>query len=150
MARCSSKPPTLRLATQHEIYRFIARQSIGSIQEVQGIETPVDTIEAEVLGKVVFELVFALETCQWSGREVSGRRTVSRLWMYFTCGSMASWSSSGRAEEPATPGPDTKDIFGDCVGGGVLVVKGQTLWNLDAFRWSASEFFASQSHSFQP
>jgi hypothetical protein len=31
--------------------------------------------------------------------------------MYFTCGSMASWSSSGREEEPARPGPETSDIL---------------------------------------
>jgi hypothetical protein len=39
------------------------------------------------------------------------RRTVSSDWMYFTCGSMASWSSSGREEEPARPGPETSDIL---------------------------------------
>jgi hypothetical protein len=38
-------------------------------------------------------------------------QTVSRDWMYFTCGSMASWSSSGREEEPARPGPETSDIL---------------------------------------
>jgi hypothetical protein len=36
---------------------------------------------------------------------------VSSDWMYFTCGSMASWSSSGREEEPARPGPETSDIL---------------------------------------
>ena len=36
---------------------------------------------------------------------------MSSDWMYFTCGSMASWSSSGREEEPARPGPETSDIL---------------------------------------
>lgn len=33
--------------------------------------------------------------------------------MYFTCGSIATWSSDGREQDgPARPGPDTKDILG--------------------------------------
>lgn len=37
--------------------------------------------------------------------------TVSRLWMYLTCASIARLISSGSwPEPPATPGPETRDI----------------------------------------
>ena len=39
--------------------------------------------------------------------------TVSRDWIYFTCGSIASCSSVGRAVFvlPPRPGPDARDIL---------------------------------------
>ncbi len=43
-------------------------------------------------------------------KEGEVRRTESRLWIYFTWGSIASWSSSGR-EEPARPGPETSAML---------------------------------------
>jgi hypothetical protein len=81
---------------------------------VEGGETPVEAVEAEMFGQPVFEFVFTLRgvSCCLGG-EGGGEegRTVSRDWMYFTCGSMVSWSSSGREEEPARPGPETSDIL---------------------------------------
>jgi hypothetical protein len=51
--------------------------------------------------------------------EEGDKRTVSSDWMYFTCGSMASWSSSGREEEPARPGPETSDILEEVLSFGI-------------------------------
>ena len=105
-----SKSATIRLARKHEVYGFFSRKGIGSIEKMKSIQAPVETIEAEVFGKPVFKLIFALGVLAVKGTG-GEERTVSRLWMYFTCGSMASCSSSGRAFPPARPGPDTRDIF---------------------------------------
>jgi len=109
--RCRPKPTTVRLARKHKFYCFISRQCVGAPEEVQSVETPVETRYSEVLCEPVLELIFALRDVSREGGGLVGRRTVSRLWMYFTCGSMASWSSSGRTFPPARPGPDTRDIW---------------------------------------
>jgi hypothetical protein len=60
MARRSAKTPVICLAREHKIYRFFSREDIRTVEKMESVEAPVETIESEVFGKPVFELVFAL------------------------------------------------------------------------------------------
>jgi len=60
MARRSSKSAIIRLARKHEIYGFFSWEGIGSVEEMESIQAPVEAIEAEVFGEPVFELISTL------------------------------------------------------------------------------------------
>ena len=60
MTRRSSKSAIVRLARKHEIYGFFSWQGIGAIKEMESVQAPVETVEAEVFGEPIFELIFAL------------------------------------------------------------------------------------------
>lgn len=57
---CGAETSVFVLATEDEVQDSIARERVRLSEEVQGCETPIDTAQAEVFGKVVFELVSAL------------------------------------------------------------------------------------------
>lgn len=71
MPRRSTKAPIVRLAREYKIYRFFSGKSVGTVEEVESVKTPVETIETEVFGKPVFELVFTLGAVSWE-RELVG------------------------------------------------------------------------------
>jgi hypothetical protein len=60
MARRSAKTPVVCLTREHKIYRFLSRKGIRTVEKMESVEAPVETIESEVFGKPIFELVFAL------------------------------------------------------------------------------------------
>jgi hypothetical protein len=74
----SAKPAIIRLTRKHEIYCFFSRKGIGTVEEMEGVETPVEAIETKMFGEPVFKLVFALGDVSGEG-EQRGRQTVSKL-----------------------------------------------------------------------
>jgi hypothetical protein len=68
--------------------QFSTRKSFGVAKQVQCSQSPVEAVEAQMLGEPVLELVFALERVSagcWCRVRLRGYedkvRTVSRLWM---------------------------------------------------------------------
>lgn len=99
-----------------------ARQRVRLTEQVQRREAPVDAVDAEVFGQVVFELIAALcgygpgvSVLQCGPRSglMMWRRTVSRLCMYVMCLSTTNVSPPGNvllAVPPPRPGPAASDI----------------------------------------
>jgi hypothetical protein len=72
MARRSAKTPVICLTREHKIYRFFSRKGIRTVEKMESVEAPVETIESEVFGKPVFELVFALGDVNSEGTTSGG------------------------------------------------------------------------------
>ena len=99
VAGCCAEAAIFVQAAEDKVEHAFSGESLRVAKEVQRCEAPVDAAQAEVFGEVVFELVAAL---LWVSVLVGGRkrmfrcwRTVSRLRMYATCFSTASFNSSG-------------------------------------------------------
>jgi hypothetical protein len=67
---------------EDEFEELPARKSLRLPQQMQRRQSPVEAVQAQVLGEPVLQLVFALErvSAGWCLRGYSVR-TVSRLWM---------------------------------------------------------------------
>lgn len=60
VTRRRSEAPALMLARKYEVDGLLSWERVRSPEEVQSCQTPVQSVQAQVLGVPVFELVFAL------------------------------------------------------------------------------------------
>lgn len=85
MAGSGSKAAAFMEAGENKGDDILTRESIRTAQEVGSSQTPVEAIEAKVLGEPVLELVPALmgkrSTTQPSRVGESRLQTLSRFWM---------------------------------------------------------------------
>ena len=103
------------LACEDELHCFVTGQGIWMAQKMKRGQSPIDSIQSQVFGQPVIELVFPLKMNQYQASEsYSHERTLSRVWMYLTCFSTTKVRSSGTVldeeSDPPTPGPTTRDI----------------------------------------
>jgi hypothetical protein len=66
MARGSAKATILILTRENKLQGLVPGQSIWMAEEMKGSQSPVHTIQPQVFGQPVVELVFSLEKYQYA------------------------------------------------------------------------------------